>query len=128
MSRPNVNTTAKKGVRFILVGGLNTVFGYLVFAGLTGLGWRDFVAVPVAAAAGVAFNFVTFGKLVFESLDRRHLPRFLLGYAGIYVCNVTGLRALARLGLSAYLAQAVLVVPLAILSYVINDRWVFRAK
>ena len=127
MSRPNVNTAAK-GVRFILVGGLNTVFGYLVFAGLTRLGWRDFVAVPVAAAAGVAFNFVTFGKLVFESLDRRHLPHFLLGYAGIYACNVTGLRALARLGMSAYLAQAVLVVPLAILSYVINDRWVFRAK
>ena len=117
-----------KGVRFVLVGVLNTLFGYLVFAGLTRLGWRDLVAVPVAYAAGIAFNFVTFGKLVFESLDRRHLPRFILGYAGLYVCNVTGLRALARLGASAYVGQALLVIPLALLSYVINDRWVFRAK
>jgi putative flippase GtrA len=119
---------AAKGVRFLLVGGLNTLFGYLVFAGLTRLGWRDLVAVPAATVAGVAFNFVTYGKLVFESLDRRNLPRFLATYAGLYVCNVTGLRALARIGMGPYVAQAALVVPLAILSYVVNDRWVFRAK
>jgi putative flippase GtrA len=127
VSRTSLHGTSK-GVRFILVGGLNTVFGYLVFAGLTRLGWRDLVAVPAAAAAGVAFNFVTFGKLVFESLERRNLPRFLLGYAGIYICNVAGLRALARVGLGAYAAQAVLLLPLATMSYLINDRWVFRAR
>jgi putative flippase GtrA len=117
-----------KYIRFILVGGLNTVFGYLAFAGLTRLGWRDVFAVPVAAVAAIAFNFVTYGKLVFESLDRRNLPRFVLGYLGIFVCNVAGLRAFARLGVGAYVAQAALVVPLAILSYVLNDRWVFHAK
>jgi len=119
---------APKPVRFILVGGLNVVFGYLVFAGLTRLGWRDVFAVPAATAAGVGFNFVTYGKLVFESLDRRSLPRFVTVYVGLYVCNVAGLRALARMGIGAYAAQGALVVPLAILSYVFNDRWVFRAK
>ena len=117
-----------KYIRFILVGGLNTAFGYLLFAGLTRLGWRDVFAVPLAAAAAIAFNFVTYGKIVFESLDRRNLPRFVLGYLGIFVCNVAGLRTLARLGVGAYVAQAVLVIPLAILSYVLNDRWVFHAK
>ena len=117
-----------KYVRFILVGVLNTVFGYLVFAGLTRLGWRDVFAVPAATVAGVAFNFMTYGKLVFQSLEARSLPRFLLGYLGLYACNVGGLRVLARVGLDAYKAQAVLVIPLAMLSYVYNDRWVFRAK
>ena len=127
MSRANGNGPPKY-VRFILAGGLNTVFGYLVFAGLTRLGWRDVFAVPAATAAAVVFNFMTYGKLVFESLDARNLPRFVLGYVGLYCCNVGGLRALARVGLDAYKAQAVLVIPLAILSYVCNDRWVFRAK
>jgi putative flippase GtrA len=127
MNSSRFNASAKQ-VRFILVGGLNTVFGYLVFAGLTRLGWRDFAAVPAATAAAGAFNFMTYGKLVFESLDRRNLPRFVIGYAGLYACNVAGLRALARMGVGAYAAQAALVVPLAILSYVLNDRWVFRAK
>lgn len=124
MSRANT----RKYVRFVLVGGLNTVFGYLVFAGLIRLGWSDVFAVPVSTAAGIAFNFLTYGKLVFESLDRRNLPRFVLGYAGLYLCNLTGLRLLARMGLDAYRAQAVLIVPLALLSYVVNDQWVFRAK
>lgn len=124
MNRAN----AVKFVRFILVGAVNTLFGYLVFAGLTGLGWRDVYAVPVSTAAGIAFNFMTYGKLVFESLDRHSLPRFVAGYGVLYVCNVTGLRFLARMDIDAYRAQAVLVFPLAMLSYVVNDRWVFRAK
>jgi putative flippase GtrA len=127
MNSTHFNATPKQ-VRFILVGGLNTMFGYLVFAGLTRLGWRDLATVPAATAAAVAFNFVTYGKLVFEALDRRNLPRFALGYVGLFACNVTGLRALARMGVGPYVAQAALVVPLAMLSYVINDRWVFRAK
>lgn len=121
-------TASTKYVRFILVGALNTVFGYTVFSGLTWLGWEDLYAVPAAMAVCVTFNFMTYGKLVFKSLDRRNLPRFALGYAGLYICNVAGLRALAGAGLDAYRSQAALVIPLAILSYVINDRWVFRAK
>jgi putative flippase GtrA len=65
---------------------------------------------------------------VFDSFDRRSLPRFVLGYIGLFVCNVSGLRALARFGVGAYVAQAALIIPLAILSYVLNDRWVFHAK
>ena len=114
-----------KVVRFALVGGLNTVFGYLVFAGLTALGWTDVWAVPGAMAAGVVFNFLSYGKLVFASLDARRLPRFIAAYLGLYLCNVSGLRALARVGLDAYAAQALLVVPLAVLAF-LNDRWVFR--
>jgi putative flippase GtrA len=117
-----------KYLRFLLVGGLNTLFSYLVFSGLIWLGWRDVYALPVATVAGISFNFLTYGKLVFESLDRRNLPRFVLGYLGLYVCNVLGLRALARVGLDAYAAQALLTVPLALVSYIVNDRWVFRAR
>jgi putative flippase GtrA len=115
-----------KAVRFVVVGGVNTVFGYLVFAGLTALGWADLWAVPAAMAAGVVFNFLTYGTWVFASLAVSRLPRFVIGYLGLYLINVLALRALAQFGLDAYRAQALLLLPLAALAYLLNDRWVFR--
>ncbi len=117
-----------KVVRFIVAGTVNTLFGYIAFAGLTALGWPDFLAVSVAMAVGAVFNFLSYGKLVFASLDPRCLPRFIAAYLCLYACNVMGLRALARLGLEAYGAQSVLVFPLAVLAYFLNDRWVFRGN
>ena len=116
-----------KVLRFVVVGAMNTMFGYLVFACLTVLGCPDLLSVPAAMAVGVIFNFLTYGRLVFASLDTRRLPRFIVGYLCIYACNLFGLRVLERLGLNAYSAQAVLVFPLAVLAYFVNDRWVFRA-
>jgi putative flippase GtrA len=115
-----------KIVRFVVVGVINTIFGFLVFAGLTLLGCPDVLAVPAAMAVGVIFNFVSYGGLVFASLDTRRLPRFIAAYLCLFACNVFGLRVLARFGLNAYSAQAVLVFPLAVLAYLLNDRWVFH--
>ena len=116
-----------KVLRFVIVGVMNTVFGYFVFACLTTLGCPDLLSVPAAMAVGVIFNFLSYGRLVFSSLDTRRLPRFVTAYLCIYACNLVGLRALARFGLNAYGAQAFLVCPLAVLAYFLNDRWVFRA-
>ena len=116
-----------KVLRFVVVGAMNTMFGYFVFSCLTALGCSDLLAVPAAMAVGVIFNFLTYGRLVFASLDTRRLPRFIVGYLCIYACNIFGLRALARFGLNAYGAQAMLISPLAVLAYFLNDRWVFRA-
>ena len=118
--------TIPKEARFMVVGVVNTVFGYAVFACLSALGCPDLTAVPVAMAAGVGFNFLSYGRLVFASLDIRRLPRFVAAYLCVYACNLIGLRALARLGLTAYSAQALLVFPLALFAYLLNDRWVFR--
>jgi putative flippase GtrA len=115
-----------KLVRFLIVGCVNTLFGYAVFALLTAIGLTDLWAVPGAMAAGIVFNFLTYGKLVFDSLDPRRMPKFLVAYLSVYTCNVLGLRALERLGVDVYVAQAILVVPMAMVVYVLNEQWVFR--
>lgn len=116
-----------KVIRFMAVGAANTAFSYIAFAGLTALGCPDVLAVPTAMAVSVAFNFLSYGKLVFASLDPRCLPRFIAVYLCLCACDVLALRTLLRIGLDTYAAQAVLVVPLAALAYLLNDRWVFRA-
>jgi putative flippase GtrA len=118
--------SAIKVIRFVFVGLMNTAFGYLIFAGLTWFGCPDVLAVPAAMMVGVIFNFLSYGGIVFSSLDARHLPRFVAAYLGLYACNLFGLRMLARFDMNAYAAQAVLVVPLAALAYLLNDRWVFH--
>ncbi len=113
-------------VRFVLVGVLNTIFGYATFATLTAMGCSEAWAVPGAMLAGVLFNFVTYGKVVYESLDQRRIPRFAMAYLFVYGCDIVGLRVLERSGLDAYHAQFILALPLAATMYLLNDRWVFH--
>ena len=63
---------------------------------------------------------------MFTSRDRRAFPRFAAAMALQFGANMTGLAALEDLGLNGYQAQAILVPLLAILAFLLNDRWVFR--
>ncbi|NCQ92050.1 MAG: hypothetical protein GPI94_15420 [Microcystis aeruginosa LG13-03] len=52
-------------VRFLLVGVLNTIFGYSLFAVLILIGLNYKYAVLIGTIQGVLFNFQTTGRLVF---------------------------------------------------------------
>jgi hypothetical protein len=49
-----------------------------------------------------------------------------LGYAVVYGANVAGIAALKLVGVNPYLAGIALTVPMALLSFVINNRYVFN--
>jgi putative flippase GtrA len=81
----------------------------------------------IANILGVIFNFHTFGKLVFRSHEYRRIVRFTLVYAAIYATNLALLELLNATGLESRLAQACLVVPVALASWVLNKHVVFRS-
>lgn len=112
-------------VRFLAVGVLNTAFGYGVFAGLAWSGLPYPVAIAVATIAGVAFNFFSTGRLVFGQGGAHRLPRFAAVYAVVYCVNVAAVAGLLQLGLNVYIANALLVLPLALLAYGLQRRFVF---
>lgn len=122
------NALAHEFVRFVLVGGLNTLFGYGVFFACLALGAGNALALLVANTLGILFNFHTFGKLVFRSHDYRRIVRFTLVYAGIYAANLGTLELLNRAGLESRIAQATLVIPVALASWVLNKKLVFRTS
>lgn len=111
--------------RFVLVGGLNTVFGYGLFALLLYAGLHFSFALLLATVFGVLFNFKTTGALVFKSSDNHKIFRFVLIYLVVYLANVLGVVVFSRLGLTPYLGGAILVLPIAILSFVLQKRFVF---
>ena len=104
----------------------NTLFGYGFLP--PWLWRRKRLALLVANILGVLFNFHTFGKLVFRSHDWRRIVRFSLVYAGIYAANLGTLELLNRAGLESRIAQATLVIPVALASWVLNKKLVFRTS
>ncbi|HBA61365.1 MAG TPA: polysaccharide biosynthesis protein GtrA [Elusimicrobia bacterium] len=115
-------------VRFIAVGVLNTIFGYSLFALLIFVGLHYALAALVGQVLGVLFNFKTTGRLVFGSRDNSLLLRFLGVYSFTYVVNVFALKGLKGLGWNMYLAGAAMLLPMAIIAFLLNKRLVFMAK
>ena len=115
-------------VRFLLVGGLNTAFSYANYAALLYMG------VPYAAAnlgallLGMAFSFRTQGRLVFRNSDRRLIFRFAACWGLIWVLNIALIALLIRVGLNAYWAGAVAMLPIAVASYFVQRVVVFGAS
>ena len=112
-------------VRFLLVGGLNTVFGYCLFALLIWLGLQYPAAIGLATLAGIVFNFQSTGRVVFGSAPWKRIPRFAFVYAVVYALNLAGVSALLGWGINIYLANAMVLLPLAAFAYMLQRRFVF---
>ena len=112
-------------IRFLLVGIINTIFGYAVFAFFTHLGLHYSIAIIFSTLAGVLFNFKTIGVLVFKSSDNKLIFRFLLVYLVIYFINLLGLKLLGYYTSNHYIGQAILAPLLALTSYILNKKFVF---
>lgn len=111
---------------FLVVGGVNTMFGYGCFVALIALGLVDWLAMAISTIMGVLFNFGTTGGVVFQNRDPRLLTRFAGGYALLYFVNLASLRILVAAGLHIYAASALLILPMAVVAYLVNKTWVFR--
>jgi len=114
-------------VRFLFVGGLNTLFGYGVFAGLILLHVWYPVAAAIATVLGILFNFKTTGALVFRSHDSSLIFRFLLVYGISYAVGVLVLRVTNELGLPILLVSGAMLLPMAVFSYTLQRILVFRS-
>lgn len=112
--------------KFLAVGVINTVFGYLIFVLLTLLGFDPLMALLLTYLIGVPVNYFTTGKLVFDGSSFRSWLLFALSYVAIYGVNFGALTLLMQCGVSQLVAQAIAVPFIAILSFLIFKNIVFR--
>lgn len=115
-------------ILFILVGMLNTVFGYSLYALLIYLNFHYSAAVFLSTVLGVLFNFKTTGNLVFKSNDNALIVRFVAVYVVIYLVNLAGLRIYRIFDDNMYLAGLLMIVPSALLAFVLHSRFVFKGN
>lgn len=84
-----------KFIRFIIIGGVNTLFGYGMFTLFKLMGLNYILAILFATLLGVLFNFVTTGRIVFENRENGLILKFIAVYAVVYAVNV-GLATLLK--------------------------------
>ena len=117
-----------KFVKFLFVGLINTLFGYSIFSLLIFLKLDYRFALLVATICGILFNFKTIGVLVFETKSNRWIIRFFAFYLLTYLLNIVFFQITNSLGINVLVSQAILLLPLAIISYFLNKRFVFNGK
>lgn len=113
-------------VLFLLVSGLNTLFGYGLFALLVYFGMHYTLAVFLATAAGILFNFKTIGRIVFKSRDNYLFFKFAAVYFTGYLCNIGGIALLGKMGVNPYYSGAIMTLPVALLTFMLNRTFVFK--
>jgi putative flippase GtrA len=114
--------------RFLFVGGINSLFGYLVFSIFILLKINKAIALLIATILGVLFNFFTTGRIVFKNKDPRLLIKFFGVYGVTYLINLFFLELFNGHQINILIAQAILMFPIALLSYFLNRTLVFRIK
>jgi putative flippase GtrA len=110
---------------FLLVGGLNTLFAYMMFALFLSLNCHYAVASFLVIVCGILFNFKTYGRLVFNSHDNSLIFRFVGFYCFIYVIATGSLFLFNLMGINLYFANAIMIAPLSALSFFLIRRFVF---
>ncbi|WP_442941738.1 GtrA family protein [Nostoc sp.] len=116
---------SKKFIRFLIVGGINTLFGYSIFIMLILLNFRYEIAVLISTMCGVLFNFKTIGTFVFKNKNNKLIFKFILVYAMIYFLQLFFLKQLLSYKINLFVAEALILLPLALVSYTLNKIFVF---
>jgi putative flippase GtrA len=117
-----------KFFRYLVVGAVNTLFGYSVFAALILLHVPYPIAGLVSTVAGVLFNFKSYGALVFGSHDNRKIFRFVAVYALCYLIGLIPLAWAKAHDVSLLLVAAVMLLPMAGISFALNRALVYGAR
>lgn len=112
-----------------MVGALNTVFGYSVFALFTYLNLHYTISTLLATILGILFNFKTTGCIVFKNGDNKLIFKFLFVYGVTYLLSIAFLRICEYFGFTnMYLNYAILLLPNAMIAYSLMKKFVFTNK
>ena len=123
-----LNSKYFKFYKYLIVGGVNTLFGYIVFAFFIFFGFHYSLAVLIATILGVLFNFQSYGRLVFKNHSWYFLVRFIAVYVLIYFVSLILLFLFNILVSNLYISGLMLIPFTAYLGYFLNKRFVWKTS
>ena len=120
------NLLQKQIIRFILMGIMNTIFGYLVFSLLVFLKFNATTAIITSTILGLIFNFNTLGRYVFNKTDKNLILKFISSYFLLMIFNICLQKTLHFFIYSDYISGLISIIITAGLSYIMNKFYVFK--
>ena len=124
----SLNSKHIKFCKYLIVGGVNTAFGYSVFAIFIFFGFHYSLAVLIATILGVLFNFQSYGRLVFKNHSWYFLGRFIAVYILIYFVNLILLLIFDLFVSNLYISGLMVIPFIAYLGYFLNKRYVWKTS
>lgn len=124
----NFSLSRNRFMRFLLAGGVNTLFGFAVYSAFIVAGVAVWLSLLAGMLSGTVFNFFTTGGYVFRELSPARFPRFVICYLFVYGINLILIELISIWLSSKILSQAIVTFPLALLSYFLMSRFVFHPK
>ena len=115
-------------MRFLFAGGLNTLFGTAVYSLLALTALPTWAILAATNAAGLGFNFLTTGGLVFRDLGLARLPRFILVYGLVVALYWVLIDRLSPFAGGRVGAMLIVVLPMTALTYILQARLVFAPR
>lgn len=114
---------------FILVGMINTIFGYSIFTLFIYLHFHYSIAMLVATCLGILFNFQTTGVIVFKNQNKKLILQFIAVYATMYFLSLTLLNIIRWMGISnLYISGAIVTCITPLISFTLNKFYVFTGS
>ena len=118
----------KKFQKFLIVGFINTIFSYSLYAFFLSLGIHYGVAVLLSTILGVLFNFKSIGIFVFNNDSNRLIFKFIVPYVVIYFLNIGSLRVFDFFDFNMYFAGFIVTIYLSLASFYLNKKFVFNQR
>ncbi len=116
----------RKFVKYLFVGFMNTVFSYMVYAICVTILSRPTLSLAISYVIGILFNFQTTGRIVFKNKNNTLIFKFFLSYLTTFFINRYFLDTLvSTFHVDKYLSQAILVFPIAMISFLLLKHFVF---
>jgi len=117
-------------VRFIVIGIINTIFGYTCYSLFIYIGLDYKISALFATVCGVAFNYNTTGRYVFNavSLSVASIWKFLFTYIIIYIINIALITMFRNIGFNDYIAGFFAIVPGSVVSFLLSKYFVFKEE
>jgi putative flippase GtrA len=118
-------------IRFVLVGGSSTVLTLTIYAVTIELGVWYLIAAILGYAAGIV-NGYTWNRLWTFRSGSFHLPeftRYVVVQGSGLGANLIGLAvAIEALGMGEFIAEIATLVPIVLVTYLVNRWWTFRPR
>lgn len=121
-------------IRYLIIGGWNTVFGYGVFAAL--YFWLEgsihyLVILSISYVLSITNAYIGYKFFVFQTKGNivREYLRFYVVYAAAFLVNLAILPLLVEIGdLNMYISQALVTMLTIIGSYILHKNFSFKGK
>ncbi len=116
-------------IKFVFVGLINAIFGYLVFYFLLKASSNLFFSTLLAQLLGILFNYKTIGRHVFNHKDNNLIVNFFYVYVFTFLLNLSCILLINKFfKLEYYIGAAIIILPIALLSFFLNSTYVFNHR